>query len=55
MDKRQGGQEASSLDQRYLDPAPDGIDAREAWSRAGGRGEGVFTISPYPCTSTRLP
>lgn len=27
--------------QRYLDPAPDGIDARWAWMGAGGRGQNV--------------
>jgi subtilisin-like proprotein convertase family protein len=31
-------------DQGYLDPAPGGIDAREAWTRPGGRGTGVFII-----------
>jgi subtilisin-like proprotein convertase family protein/subtilisin family serine protease len=32
------------LGQRYLDPAPEGIDARAAWSNSGGRGEGVTII-----------
>ena len=30
--------------QIYLDPAPEGIDARDAWTRPGGRGEGVLLI-----------
>jgi hypothetical protein len=30
--------------QYYLDPAPIGIDARYAWTRLGGRGEGVLLI-----------
>jgi len=30
--------------QFYLDPAPEGIDARDAWTRPGGRGEGVLLI-----------
>jgi hypothetical protein len=30
--------------QYYLDPAPIGIDARDAWTRPGGRGEGVLLI-----------
>ena len=30
--------------QFYLDPAPVGIDARYAWTRPGGRGEGVLLI-----------
>ncbi|NIL99971.1 MAG: S8 family serine peptidase [Acidobacteria bacterium] len=30
--------------QVYLDPAPEGIDARAAWTRPGGRGEGVLII-----------
>ncbi len=30
--------------QRYLDPAPDGIDARTAWNYLGGKGEGVTII-----------
>ena len=29
------------LDQRYLQPAPDGVDAVGAWGFRGGRGEGV--------------
>lgn len=32
------------LSQRYLDPAPDGIDARWAWTRVGGRGEGCALV-----------
>ena len=28
-------------DQRYLQPAPDGVDAAAAWGFRGGRGEGV--------------
>jgi len=31
-------------DQVYLDPAPEGIDARAAWTRPGGRGEGVLIV-----------
>lgn len=31
-------------DQIYLDPAPEGIDARAAWTRPGGRGEGVLIV-----------
>lgn len=27
--------------QIYLDPAPEGIDARYAWTRSGGKGEGI--------------
>jgi hypothetical protein len=30
--------------QLYLDPAPEGIDARAAWGRPGGRGEGVLLV-----------
>ena len=30
--------------QLYLDPAPEGIDARAAWTRPGGRGEGVLIV-----------
>ena len=30
--------------QGYLDPAPGGIDARAAWSHAGGRGEGIYVV-----------
>ena len=30
--------------QRYLNPAPDGIDAEAAWNHGGGRGEGVTII-----------
>jgi hypothetical protein len=30
--------------QRYLDPAPTGIDARHAWSHAGGRGDKVTIV-----------
>ena len=30
--------------QLYLDPAPGGIDARYAWTRTGGRGQGVRII-----------
>ncbi len=30
--------------QRYLEPAPDGIDAWAAWTYPGGRGEGVTII-----------
>lgn len=30
--------------QRYLDPAPEGIDAREAWTHIGGRGEELTII-----------
>ncbi len=30
--------------QRYLDPAPDGIDARAAWDYLGGKGESVTII-----------
>jgi len=30
--------------QAYLNPAPDGIDARYAWGRAGGQGDGVTII-----------
>lgn len=30
--------------QSYLDPAPRGIDARHAWGRPGGRGEGIRVI-----------
>jgi hypothetical protein len=30
--------------QTYLDPAPGGIDARYAWTQAGGRGAGVQVI-----------
>jgi hypothetical protein len=30
--------------QIYLDPAPEGIDARDAWTRPGGRGDGVFLV-----------
>jgi len=31
-------------EQVYLDPAPEGIDAEDAWTRPGGRGEGVFLV-----------
>lgn len=31
-------------DQVYLDAAPEGIDARAAWTRPGGRGEGVLIV-----------
>lgn len=31
-------------DQGYLDAAPGGVDARAAWDRPGGRGEGVYLI-----------
>lgn len=31
-------------DQIYIDAAPRGIDARAAWTRPGGRGEGVFLV-----------
>jgi len=30
--------------QGYLDPAPDGIDARFAWTRPGGRGQGITIV-----------
>ena len=30
--------------QRYLDPAPAGIDARFAWTREGGQGQGVHIV-----------
>jgi serine protease len=30
--------------QIYLDPAPAGIDARDAWTRPGGRGEGILIV-----------
>jgi hypothetical protein len=30
--------------QIYLDPAPEGIDARHAWTHVGGRGEGVLLV-----------
>ena len=35
------GNAATDAYQRYLDPAPDGIDARFAWNGAGGSGSGV--------------
>jgi hypothetical protein len=31
-------------DQVHLDPAPEGIDVRAAWTRPGGRGEGVLLV-----------
>jgi hypothetical protein len=31
-------------DQIYIEAAPEGIDARDAWTRPGGRGEGVFLV-----------
>lgn len=31
-------------DQLYLDPAPTGIDARAAWTRPGGRGDGILLV-----------
>ena len=31
-------------DQLYLDPAPEGIDARFAWTRPGGRGVGIHIV-----------
>jgi serine protease len=31
-------------DQVYLDPAPEGIDARAAWTHAGGRGQGILLV-----------
>jgi len=33
-----------STEQRYLDAAPDGIDARYAWTRRGGKGDGVEIV-----------
>jgi hypothetical protein len=39
--------------QVYLDLAPEGIDARDAWTRPGGRGEGVFLVDiEYDWTDT---
>ena len=35
------GNPASDAYQRYLDPAPDGIDARYAWNGGGGTGSGI--------------
>ena len=35
------GDDPLFLDQRYLQPAPDGVDAVAAWGFRGGRGEGV--------------
>ena len=35
------GNIASDAYQRYLDPAPDGIDARYAWNGGGGTGTGI--------------
>ena len=35
------GDDPFFLDQRYLQPAPDGVDAVAAWGFRGGRGEGV--------------
>ncbi|MFX1518083.1 MAG: S8 family serine peptidase [Promethearchaeota archaeon] len=30
--------------QGYLDPAPDGIDAKDAWTRSEGHGEAIFVV-----------
>ena len=38
------GDDPLYLDQRYLQPAPDGVDAAAAWGFLGGRGEGVQFI-----------
>jgi hypothetical protein len=38
------GDEPLYLDQRYLQPAPGGVDAVAAWGFRGGRGEGVRFI-----------
>jgi subtilisin family serine protease len=33
-----------SASQRYLEPSPDGVDARWAWTQQGGKGDGVSII-----------
>lgn len=38
------GDDPFNAQQNYLDPAPTGIDARWAWTQAGGEGQGVGVV-----------